>query len=148
MSRTRSLLAALAAVVVLAVGFPVVAGSFASADGTPDVSLTKSAPAAVLYGGTSAVSLDASNTTAQWGYNLSFRDVLPEGVSYVPGSAEFEPTILDDQPDDGQTTLLWTNVADLAPSNTYSFGYEVAHASDPADASGTVDCDAAAPPAP
>ena len=143
MSRTRSLLAALAAVVVLAVGFPVVAGSFASADGTPDVSLTKSAPAAVLYGGTSAVSLDASNTTAQWGYNLSFRDVLPEGVSYVPGSAEFEPTILDDQPDDGQTTLLWTNVADLAPSNTYSFGYEVAHASDPADASGTVDCDAA-----
>ena len=122
----------LALVALVAAALPLVVGvSPAAAEGTPDISLAKRAPAQVLYGDTSPVSLAAENETDAWGYNLSFRDVLPVGVSYVPSSVSpataGEPVILDDQPADGQTTLIWLNVADLAPNNTVTLGYEVSH---------------------
>ncbi len=132
--------AALLVAVVIGLGLPLVAHSVASADGTPNISLTKAAPATVLYGETSTVELQATNGTTEWGYNLSFRDVLPERVSYAPGSAETEPEILVDQPKAGQTTLIWTNVADLAPSNTYTFSYGVDHETDDAATGTTVAC--------
>ena len=100
----------LALVALVAAALPLVVGvSPAAAEGTPDISLAKRAPAQVLYGDTSPVSLAAENETDAWGYNLSFRDVLPVGVSYVPSSVSpataGEPVILDDQPADGRNCL-------------------------------------------
>lgn len=105
--------------------------SAAGAAGTPDIGLDKQASATVLYGATSQVSLSASNPAGQpTGYNLSFRDVLPPGISYVPGSAPAiagEPQVIADAPAVGQTTLIWSNLADLTASSSFSFSYEVAH---------------------
>src|SRR5918999_940108 len=65
-----------------------------------------SAPANVLYGDPSTVTLRVANPSGQpYGYNLSLRDVLPAGISYVPGSAEVEPRIINNAPGAGQTTL-------------------------------------------
>ena len=77
-----------------------------SAGWAPAIVLTKSAPAQVLYGDTATAKLSASNSTGQWGYNLSFRDVLPAGASYVadstsPGNAG-QPTILTNRPPPGR----------------------------------------------
>ncbi len=119
---------------LIAVALLALPGS-ASAAGTPNISLNKSSPGKVLYGATAAVTLEASNPAGQpTGYNLSFRDVLPNGVSYVPGSAGSlagEPQILNDSPATDQTTLIWSNVSDLTPGSSYSLGYQVAH--DPAE---------------
>ncbi len=58
------------------------------------------------------------------GYDVSFRDVLPPGVSYVPGSAAPgpEPTVLAGP---GATTLLWRSVADLAVGGTVALAFRV-----------------------
>ena len=59
----------------------------AHAAGSPDISLSQNAPSQVLFGTEATVSLTAANPAGQpYGYNLSFRDVLPPGISYVPGS--------------------------------------------------------------
>ena len=61
----------------------------ANAAGTPNLGLAADAPARVLIGGTANVTLTATNPSGQpYGYNLSFRDVLPAGVSYVANSAK------------------------------------------------------------
>lgn len=109
----------------------VVAPSIARGDGVPDVSLDKSTSGTVLWGETSTVTLTASNPAGQpTGYNLSARDVLPPGVSYVPGSASpavGDPQQIADAPGPGQTTLIWTNLADLTPNSTLSLSYQVTH---------------------
>ena len=67
--------------------------------------LTEAASPMVLYGDPSTVDLTASNPTATPEYNASFTDVLPVGVSYVPGSSSSEgtaladPTVYADTPD-------------------------------------------------
>jgi uncharacterized repeat protein (TIGR01451 family)/fimbrial isopeptide formation D2 family protein len=101
----------------------------ALAAGTPDISLAVTVPDEVLYGETTPVELTASNDTGTWGYNLSYRAVLPPGISYVPGSAGAigDPVVLANQPTAGSTTLLWVNAADLAPANTFTLGFEVTH---------------------
>lgn len=103
----------------------------AQASGTPNISLDKTAPATVLFGSSSTVTLKASNPVGQpTGYNLSFRDVLPAGISYVPGSSDplaGEPTVINNAPAAGQTTLIWSNVSDLTANSSYSFTYKVAH---------------------
>ena len=91
------------------------------------VTLDKQAPDRQLYGTDATVRLVAGNT-APYGYNLSFRDVLPAGVSYVTGSSPIAPQILANQPAAGQTTLIWRNVADLSPSSEYALTYQVRHA--------------------
>ncbi|MGF1617284.1 MAG: hypothetical protein ACFCU2_05680, partial [Acidimicrobiia bacterium] len=53
----------------------------AVAEGTPDIVLDKSMPAETLYGDSTSVTLTASNSTGTNGYNLSFNDVLPPGVT-------------------------------------------------------------------
>ena len=63
-----------------------VATSTAAASGTPDVQLSSSA-SKPLYGESSDVSVAASLANGQpKGYNLSFRVVLPAGISYGGGS--------------------------------------------------------------
>ena len=53
--------------------------------------MNKDAPGSVLFGEDSTVTLSATIRPAPTGYNLSFRDVLPVGVSYVAGSASVAP---------------------------------------------------------
>ena len=59
-------------------------------------------------------------------YNLSFRDVLQSGVSFV--SADPAPTeVLVDVPAAGQTTVIWSNVSDLQDGVTESVSYTITH---------------------
>jgi uncharacterized repeat protein (TIGR01451 family)/fimbrial isopeptide formation D2 family protein len=101
----------------------------AAAAGTPDISLDKSQPAQALLGTNQPVTLTAGNTAlgAVPGYNLTFRDVLPEGVNYVGGTASpaIEPQILHDAPGPGETTLIFHNVSDLSPQSHYTLTFEV-----------------------
>ncbi len=121
--------AALLAGIVAAASF--IAAAPAAAAGVPNIQLSKQAPASVLYGATSPVTLSASNPSGEpTGYNLSFRDVLPEGISYVAGSAPAvagEPQVIANAPATGQTTLIWSNLADLTAASSFSFSYRVAH---------------------
>src|ERR1044072_1934846 len=73
--RPAPILLALVAVALLAALAPA-----ARAAGTPDISLQYDAPAAVLFGEDATVTLRAANPAGQrYGYNLSFRVVLPAG---------------------------------------------------------------------
>src|ERR671914_2724185 len=86
----------------------------------PDITLDKQGPGTVLFGDDSTVTLRAANPAGQpYGYNLSFRDVLPEGVSYVPGSVSVAPRIIPNAPSGNQTTLIFENVSDLSPGSSY-----------------------------
>jgi large repetitive protein len=117
------------AVVVLAIGaglLSVAPAAFAA----PDITLDKDAPGRVLFGEDSTVTLRAANPAGQpYGYNLSLRDVLPPGVSYVPGSvsAPVAPRVIDNAPNPGETTLIFENVSDLSPGSTYALSYDVRH---------------------
>ncbi|MBF6621087.1 MAG: isopeptide-forming domain-containing fimbrial protein [Patulibacter sp.] len=98
------------------------------------LSFDKSAPPTVLLGSESSVTLRATNdASGPYGYNLTFRDVLPAGVSYVAGSARFAgaelaPTVIADAPTPGATTLIFENVADISVNSSQSVSYRVAHA--------------------
>lgn len=122
MNRTiRSLLLAC----LLFFSFP----AWAGAAGVPNISLDKSTAGNILLGGSSNVTLSANNPSGQpTGYNLSFRDVLPAGVNYVPGSSvgdTGEPQVILNAPSSGQTTLIWSNVADLTANSTFEFSFQV-----------------------
>jgi uncharacterized repeat protein (TIGR01451 family) len=105
---------------------------------TANLTLSETAPATVLYGTPSSVTLTANNPStapATPMYNVSYRDVLPVGVSYVPGSSTFtnagstsalaDPTVVENQPGTGQTTLIWSNVGDLQPSATQDLTFKL-----------------------
>ncbi|MEO9322212.1 hypothetical protein ABFT23_01895 [Nocardioides sp. C4-1] len=77
--------------------------------------VTKSATPNVLVGGLLDVSVVAANNGDQPEYNLTFRDQLPAGVTYVGGStrpeAAGEPRVVTGT--DGRQVLVWENVSDL-----------------------------------
>ncbi|MFT4049207.1 MAG: isopeptide-forming domain-containing fimbrial protein [Solirubrobacterales bacterium] len=97
--------------------------------GAPTINIAKTQPGEVLYGDPIPVTLTANEPSGETygGFNLSFRDVLPVGVHYVPGSGSPAPTVIADAPTAGQTTLIWSNVADLAPNSSYSVSYQVTY---------------------
>ncbi len=98
----------------------------ANAFGSPSITLSKSMPANTLYGSQTTVTLTASNPSGTNGYNLSFNEVLPAGVSLA--SATPAPTrVLADAPNPGQTTLIWENVSDLPPGSAFSISYTLDH---------------------
>lgn len=101
--------------------------AFALGAGSPPITLTETAPASVVYGGTSNVTLHVANPSGPYGYNVSISDVLPAGVSYVAGSATPAPTVIANQPAAGQTTLVWSNLADLSPAADYTLGFAITH---------------------
>jgi uncharacterized repeat protein (TIGR01451 family)/LPXTG-motif cell wall-anchored protein len=117
------------AAVVLATSVSAVAFAPAAL-AVPGITLGKSGPTSVLADGTAAFTLTAgnpaSNPTAAPEYNLSFRDVLPLGLTYVAGSTSptsaGEPQIVTD-PGTGQQTLIWRNVGDLQISDTFALGF-------------------------
>ncbi|HEY6378878.1 MAG TPA: hypothetical protein VI316_06840, partial [Candidatus Dormibacteraeota bacterium] len=106
------------------------------AAGTPNITLGKSTPPSVLYGSNTPVTLTVGNPAGPFGYNLGFRDVLPAGVSYVAGSTvpagSGDPTAIPNQPAAGQTTLVWTNVADISQASTVTLGFSIRSAVEPA----------------
>ncbi len=123
-SRVAGALSAL----LLALSFPLIstAGSAAAASG---VTLAASASPTVLFGTPSSITLTATNGGATPVYNLSLRDVLPVGVSYVSGSSApailGEPTVIANQPTLGATTLVWPNISDIEPGSTTALTFSV-----------------------
>lgn len=119
----------LATLAVLFGAFVLLGTARAEAAGYPNISMSKTTSGTVLLGGNSNVTLTASNPNGQpVGYNLSFRDVLPPGISYVSGSSPAstgEPQVIANAPGAGQTTLIWGNVADLTPNSDFSFSFQV-----------------------
>ncbi len=126
-------LAAFLIVVSSATGLSVVAAPSADAAGTPAITLTEQVPPSVLYGTTATIHLTATNPTGQAGFNLSFNDALPLGVTYVPGStvpSDFgDPQIVTLA--SGAQTLVWSNVADLQPNSSQEISFKVTPAVEP-----------------
>ena len=102
----------------------------APAAAAPGITLTKSSPASVRAGEPISYRLTAgnpaSNADAVNEWNLSFRDVLPPGLTYVAGSTTptraGEPTVITDP--SGSTTLLWSNVADIQVASSFELGFQ------------------------
>ena len=63
--------------------------------------------------------MTAANASGTYGYNLSYRVVLPAGVTYA-GGAPVAPSELVDQPAPGEATLLFENVSDLSPGSSHN----------------------------
>ncbi len=100
------------------------------------ITVSKSAPSTVLLGDDITYSLTASNPAddgdSDLQYNLSFRDVLPVGVSYVSTTAPIgqgNPTIIPEKDGlgvpTGRTILIWSNVADLPDGSDVKLTYTV-----------------------
>ena len=108
----------------------------ARAEGSPNIGLAVAAQTTVLYGADSTVMLTASDPSGQpYGYNLGYRTVLPEGVSYVEGSASsagvpLTPQTIHNEPEKGKTTLLWSNVSDLSPESHNVLNFKVSHSTE------------------
>ena len=96
----------------------------AAADGTPDLALAKDMPGRTLLGTDIPVTLTLTNPSGPDGFNATFTDTLPAGVSYVPGSASPDPTELPQG--DGTTVLVWKNVADALTGTTVTLDYSIA----------------------
>lgn len=93
----------------------------AAAQGSDDFTLTKvdNVEGEALIGEHVTYTIEATGDQASGAYlyNLSFRDVLPAGVSFV--SADPAPTEVLVGVPAGQTTVIWENVSDL-PSGSFS----------------------------
>ena len=100
----------------------------AAAAADPALTVTTQAPQSVLAGEPVAYSLTASNPTAGAEYNVSFRDVLPVGVSYRAGSTGpdgvSEPTVITD-PDTLRQTVIWSDTFDLQAGATSGLTFAV-----------------------
>lgn len=100
----------------------------ASVAATPPIQVTKSGPSEVIAGSTATYTVTATNPgTGVPQYDVSFRDVLPPGVTYVPGSTtpadSGDPTVIT-QPD-GSTVLIWQNMFDLPPGASSTISFQV-----------------------
>jgi len=77
---------------------------------TPTFTLT--APADALQGGTFDVTLSARNPTLTPAYNMTYRLILPPGVTVDPATS-LPPTTAVTDGGTGITTAVWTNISDL-----------------------------------
>ncbi|MCW2758750.1 MAG: hypothetical protein JWO46_2496 [Nocardioidaceae bacterium] len=111
--RTLSLATVLALVAALLAFLPVAPAAAAG----PQITQAKTGDSQALVGSPVSYTLTMANpsqTGAVPEYNVSFRDVLPTGVTYVAGSTGpasiGEPTVTTTG---GIQTLVWANVSDL-----------------------------------
>lgn len=126
-------LAALVTACALATLSASVLGATGASAAGPAITVAGQAPATVLAGAPVRFTLTAANPAANAGaqpeYNTSFRDVLPVGLTYQPGSTTpadlGEPTVLTD-PVTGQQTVIWSDVVDMAPGATASLSFSTA----------------------
>jgi uncharacterized repeat protein (TIGR01451 family) len=89
------------------------------------LTLTKSAPASALVGTDVTYTLTVTNPGTDPLYNVSFRDLLPVGMTYKSGSSGSvagEPTVSVTGAPPRQV-LAWSNVADLQPASTVTFTF-------------------------
>lgn len=100
--------------ILIAAGLAVLPAAPAAA-ATESVTVIKRAPDQVMVGEPAEISLTAHNAGDTPEYNLTFRDVLADGVTYQPGSTR--PTALGEPQvrvrGDGRQVLIWDNVSDL-----------------------------------
>ena len=120
---------ALAVLLMTVATVPLLSLGQAGATTTGGVTLAETVPASVLYGQDATVGLTATNHGAVPLYNMSVRDVLPAGVSYVAGSSTpadlGNPTVIDNEPAAGETTLIWPNVSDLQVNSPFTMSFKV-----------------------
>ncbi|MEM7536899.1 MAG: FG-GAP-like repeat-containing protein [Chloroflexota bacterium] len=85
-----------------------------STNGTPVLALTQTISEEPLLGGTVQYELTVANNGAtrltDKGYNLTITNTLPSGLTFI--SASPSPTFISTE-DDGSTSLIWDNIADL-----------------------------------
>ena len=105
---------------------------------TPSLTATKTAPGNLLAGKNVPYTISTTNSGTAPLYNVTFRDVLPLGTTYVGPStpADFgEPEIIVNQVPDplavppatiAQQTLIWSNIGDLQPGSTLALSFSVA----------------------
>ncbi len=122
--RLRAALLTLAACLGLLTALSALAAP-AHAAGTPDLTGAINSPT-ILHGERVPVSIRATNPSGQpYGYNVSFRVVLPAGVSYAGGAPTAPTTIAG--PGAGETTLIFRNVADISPNATQALDFEATY---------------------
>ena len=99
--------------------------------------VAKSAPANVLAGESIPYTITVDNPGPDPLYNLSFRDVLAPGATYVSpstpaaaGDPDVYTALVEFPLGSGnmvpQQTLVWANVADLQVADTFELGFNVA----------------------
>ncbi len=97
----------------------------ARAAGSPDLTGEINSPT-VLHGERVPVSISTTNPSGgAYGYNVSFRVVLPAGVSYSAGAPVAPTTVAG--PGAGETTLIFRNVNDISQNATESLDFEVVY---------------------
>ena len=112
-------------------GLGLVTVSTAQAAGTPNLALSANA-SSPLYGEDGTVSMTASLPAGEpKGYNLSFRVVLPAGISYNGGAA-YAPEVINNAPTTGKTTLIFSNISDLVANSQQAINFNVKHSTNPA----------------
>ncbi len=130
-ARTRSVWSILAATALAATTLALVPASQVQAAPSP-LSLAKSGDQSVLVDAPISYTLTAHNGGASREYNLSFRDVLPVGASYKPGSTSQpkgvgDPTITTiGVAPNTQQVLVWSNVSDLPAGADQALSFQVA----------------------
>jgi uncharacterized repeat protein (TIGR01451 family)/fimbrial isopeptide formation D2 family protein len=97
----------------------------ARADGTPNITAAVSS-ASVLFGDPVHVTVTAANPPGTYGYNLTYRVVLPAGVTYA-GGAPTAPQQIANAPIAGETTLIFSNVSDLSPNSSRAIGFDLTY---------------------
>ncbi len=139
MKTNRLIAIALATLCSVLVVVPPVASPVQAA---ANLQTTKSAPGQLLAGDPLSYSITASNSGAGADplYNLTFRDVLPLGVTYAanstaPAEAGEPQVIVNQVPDTNpgalvgdtipQTTLIWSNVTDLQANDDFTVSFRV-----------------------
>jgi uncharacterized repeat protein (TIGR01451 family)/fimbrial isopeptide formation D2 family protein len=100
--------------------------TLARADGSPDISASISS-SSTLYGDPVHVTVSTANPLGpSYGYNLTYRVVLPAGVSYAAGG-EVTPKEIAEAPGTGETTLIFENISDLSPGSTKTFSFDLSY---------------------
>ena len=128
------LLRSVLALAMVAVWLVVAPAPQAQAAGS--INLDKTGGGSVLFGGRATFTLTATNNGGVEQYNLSFRDVLPTGVSYVSGSTSpasaGDPQVISIPanpsavpPVEAHQVLVWSNVSDLTTGSSRSLSYSV-----------------------
>jgi uncharacterized repeat protein (TIGR01451 family)/fimbrial isopeptide formation D2 family protein len=124
-ARVRSRALTLTLTLLLGLAGLLTLGTVARAAGSPDLSATIDSPT-VLHGETVPFRFTVTNPSGgPYGYNLSYRVVLPPGVTYA-GSVQPAPTEVAG-PGRDETTLVFRNVSDLSPNATAELAFDVTY---------------------